>query len=67
MENYADWDAANPLVVIGWEEQGATILRPFRVDMELLDQEYGGDLVAYVQEVHTPSLEWYFELQPRRE
>lgn len=62
MEDYADWDAANPLVAIGWEDEGALVLRGFRVDMELLDQEYGGDLVAYVQEVHAPPLEWYFEL-----
>lgn len=62
MENYADWDAANPLVVIGWQEQGATILRGFRVDTDLLDQEYDGDLVAYVQEVHAPPFEWHFEL-----
>lgn len=60
-QDYPDLDTAGPLVMIGWEEQGALVLRPIQVDMELLDQEYGGDLVAYVQEVHAPPFEWHFE------
>lgn len=49
-------------MVIAWEYEGSTFLRFFPVDFELLAEQYDGDIVTYVQEVHAPPLEWYFEL-----
>lgn len=61
-QDYPDLDTVGPLVMIGWEDKGALVLRGFRVDTDLLNQEYDGDLVTYIQEVYAPPFEWHFEL-----